>query len=395
MPSDPGARSRSRSLVLAVVEDHGPLTRSEIVRRTGLARATVARAIADLRGSGRLLEDDAAGEIEGRGRRPGLLHASPDTRVAVGIDLGHRHLTAALGTLRGDVIAEERREVPEDDHPGSLSGSLPDLLRSLLDRAGRAADDVVGTVLGVPAPIMDGRVVDDQILPLWRGIDVPALLGTAVGGPVAVENDANLGVWGEVRGVRPSLRDVIYVKVSSGIGAGIVSGGVLLRGDRGRAGEIGHLSLRTDGRVCRCGNRGCLETVSSVPSMVRDLAQAHAEVGTAEDLRRLLHAGDPPARRVVRDAGEAVGQALAGPVSLLSPRAVVVGGGVVDVGDDFLDGLEIGLSRFVRQEFRSGLDLRHASFGDRNEIIGALWAAIGLRTSTLIGQRGDADAVIA
>jgi predicted NBD/HSP70 family sugar kinase len=192
---------------------------------------------------------------------------------------------------------------------------------------------------------------------------------------VEIDNDANLGALGEVLfGAARGLRNVVYVKVSSGIGAGLVLAGRLYRGSAGKAGELGHVQARPHGAVCRCGNRGCLETVASTPALVDLLRRSHGPGFAFGDLLGLLAAGDPGATRVVEDAGHAIGRVLGDLCDLLDPEAIVVGGELAASGEPFLEAMraEIGDRLLPR-----AVDVRPGLLGERAEVLGALALVIG------------------
>ena len=190
---------------------------------------------------------------------------------------------------------------------------------------------------------------------------------------------------------------MIYVKVSSGIGAGIVIDGRLHRGVTGLAGELGHVRVRSEGAVCRCGNRGCLETVASTDALLDLLRPAHGSELNVRGLVELIADGDAGAQRVVNDAGREIGRVLAGLCNILSPAAVIVGGDLAVVGDPLLTGIREALDRYALPSVRAALELKAGVLGDRAEVLGALALVIGdtdrLRSAGLAALHGDRAAV--
>jgi predicted NBD/HSP70 family sugar kinase len=190
---------------------------------------------------------------------------------------------------------------------------------------------------------------------------------------VKVENDANLGalaehVWGAGRGVD----DMAYIKASSGIGAGLVIGGRLHRGIGGTAGEIGHTHFREEGDVCRCGNRGCLETAARADVITSSVSAGRGQELTLAQVIELAHAGDPPAQRVIADAGRAIGIGVANLCNLLNPKRVIVGGELSAAGDVLVTPLVDSLDRFAIPTAAADVDVVVGELGKRAEVLGAL-----------------------
>ena len=212
-----------------------------------------------------------------------------------------------------------------------------------------------------------------MILPGWAGLRPAAELERRVGIHVDVDNDANLGALAEIAfGAARGARDVIYIKVASGIGAGIVIGGNLQRGSTGVAGELGHVLADPDGRVCRCGNRGCLETVAAAPALTDLLRTSRGGDVTTRTMVALAQEGDLGARRVLDDAGRAIGRALAVLVNCLNPERIVVGGELGTAGDWLLEGIRESLGRYALPRAVEAVSVVAGVLGDRAEVLGAL-----------------------
>src|SRR5690349_12191749 len=205
--------------------------------------------------------------------------------------------------------------------------------------------------MGLPGPIdrRTGTVGSSVIVQGWAGLNAAEELTRRIDFHVSVDNDANLGALAEVTlGAGRGLQDVIYVKVSSGIGAGLVLGGRLHHGATGIAGEIGHVQVRQDGAVCRCGNRGCLETVASAGALLESLHPTHGSDLTVRAMLELARSGNPGAQRVIKDAGWAIGRAIADLSNSLNPEAIVVGGDLSAAGAPLLDGIRESVDRYAQ-----------------------------------------------
>ena len=228
--------------------------------------------------------------------------------------------------------------------------------------------------MGLAAPInrATGEIAAEGILPGWHGIRPAAEMQARLGVPVELENDANVGALGEkVFGAARGVDDLIYVRVSAGIGAGLILGGRPYRGFRGVAGEIGHVLADPAGPICRCGNRGCLETVASPVAVAALLERS---TGTRVSLARVLElvaAGDRGARRAVADAGEAIGRALSMLVNVLNPEVVVVGGDLAPAGPVLLDAMRAAIERHGVAPAAGAVRVTAGTLGDRAEVLGA------------------------
>jgi predicted NBD/HSP70 family sugar kinase len=373
-------RELNRLRVVDALRRRGSASRSDLARLTGLSRTTVATLVTDLQSSGLVVERPAGdGEPAGRGRPPTLLQLDPSAGVVVGVDFGHRHVRVAVADLSSTVLAE--RAVPLDvDHAAATAlAAAVELVGAVLAEAGVDWARVIGAGMGMPGPIApDGTVGSTVILPSWAGLNPGRELSERLDLHVAVDNDANLGALAECAfGAARGHSDVIYVKISSGIGAGIVLGGRLHRGATGLAGELGHVLVRTDGAVCRCGNRGCLETVASADALLALLRPARGRDLTVRQLLELVADGDLGARRVVNDAGRSVGRVLAGLCNVLGPSGIIVGGDLSNAGEPLLSGIREAVDRHALPSVAAAVEIKPGVLGERAEVLGALALVIG------------------
>ena len=320
--------------------DGTPRTRAEIVKLTGLARSTVGARVDALLAAGLL---SASGEAASTGGRPpARLAFNPDAGVVLGADLGATHALVALTDLRGRVVAEKAFAIDISTGPGPVLDRVVRTGRRLLKGAGRGRDDLAGVGVGLPGPVehSTGRPVLPPIMPGWDHYDVAGHVSGALGGPVLVDNDVNLMALGEHATVYPHVEHMIFVKVATGIGAGIISGGRLHRGAQGAAGDLGHVAALHGGDTpCTCGNVGCLEAVASGPAVVRALRERGVEAGDSGGLVRLAKQGDLVAAQAIREAGREIGYVLATCVSLLNPSVIAVGGLLAQSAEGLLAGI--------------------------------------------------------
>jgi len=387
-------RELNRLRVIDALRQRGTASRSEIARHTGLSRTTVTTLVNDLQARGLVVEQPLV-EIQGRGRPPTLLRLDPSVGAVVGIHFDHRHLRVAVADLSSTVLAEQWQDLDVDRAAEEALDAAAELVAVVLAEAGIERSRVVGAGVALAGPVSrDGTVGSTVILPGWEGLNAVDELTRRLELQVAVDNDANLGALAEVSfGAGRGMSDVIYLMVSSGVGAGIVIDGRLHRGVTGLAGEIGHVRVKPDGAVCRCGNRGCLETVASADAVLALLRPTHGQDLSVRGLVELLDGGDAAALRLVNDAGREIGRVVAGLCNILSPAGVIVGGDLGVVADPLLTGIREGLDRYTLPPVRAAIELRAGVLGERAEVLGALALVIGdtdrLRSAGLAALHGD------
>ena len=363
-----------RDRVVHELRRAGALSRAELARRLGTSRSTMSVLVSELLTSGRAVE--LAGFGTPRPGRPGIrVQLAADAGAAAGVDFGHRHVHAVVCDLAHQVLAEGRADLPLGHDADLGVATAGDLLDQLIDRAGVGRDQLIAVGVGLPGPIdlSTGMATPSSVSPGWVGVPATDLLAARLGRPVHLDNDANLGaraelVWGAGQGVA----DLVYVKLGTGVGAGIVADGRVLRGATGSAGEIGHVTVDETGALCRCGNRGCLEGVVGTEHLLRLLRPLHGRDLTVDRVCQLAAAGDRASRRVLGDAGRALGVTVANLVNVLNPRLVVVGGRLADAGDVLLDPLREAVSRCAVPTAAEHVRIVPAQLGARAEALGGV-----------------------
>jgi predicted NBD/HSP70 family sugar kinase len=397
MTDSPGSlrslRQRNRLRIVDVLRQTGSASRVDLVRATGLSRTTVSKLVAELQTAGLVVERERepTGPEPGTGAgRPAVaLTLNPAAGAAIGIDFGHNLVRVAVADLSGTVVAEAKRDFDVDGDADAAIDLAVAMVDELLAQAHMDLERTVGVGVAVSAPIV--RETDAgaaRILPGWAAFAPVDELERRLGRPVLMDNDANLGALAEVRnGAGRGARNVLYVMLSGGIGAGLVLDGRLVRGHRGLTGEIGHVVVDPDGQICRCGNRGCLETVASAPALLATLATLHGPDVTLEAVTAKARAGDEGSRRLFSDAGRTVGRAVGTICNLVNPELVIVGGDMVLAGDVLVDAVRDGVALATIPAIREDARVVAASLGDRAEVLGA----IGL---VLAETQADAIAVM-
>lgn len=348
----------------------GPSTQAELARQTGLSTATVSNIVKIMQDSGLASTEP----ITSSGRRALNVRLNSNGAVAVGIDFGRRHLRVVLASLSYHVIAEESVLLPLGHQSEEGIRAAVSLLEKLLGDSGVERSAVVGAGVGIPGPIdrRTGTVAQGAILPEWVGINILRHLEDTLKMPVFVDNDANLGAWSEVTwGPHSGVSNLMFLKIGSGIGAGLILSGAPYYGHVGITGEIGHATIHEQGLVCRCGNRGCLETIASTTTMIELLSRGEDRPLSPADIVRKALARDSATLRVLDDAGLAVGRALGNVANLINPEVIVVGGPLAGLGNLLLDPIRRGLIRHAVPVIGETTTLTMSSLGDRAEALGA------------------------
>ncbi|MFJ3956664.1 ROK family protein [Arthrobacter sp. NPDC090010] len=364
-PSGPGQ-------LLQLLRDGEARTRAEIMELTGLARTTVVSRLDALLSTGLIA---AAGEAASSGGRPPSRFAfQASARVVLTADIGGSHATVGVADLAGTILARhtEPRDIAEG--PESTLAWLLATGRRLLAGLGRDERELAGVGLGLPGPVEHetGRPINPPIMPGWDGYDVPARLGQEWPVPVLVDNDVNIMALGEHLTHWPQHRDFLFVKLATGVGSGIIAGGVLQRGADGTSGDIGHVRV-PDGEPlpCRCGNTGCLEALASGPALTAKLRAQGLDVSSGSDVVRRAGLGDIAAIHALRQAGREVGEVLATCVNLLNPSVIVVGGSLSEAGDPLLAGAREAVYRRSQPLATRRLRIERSRAGDDAGILGA------------------------
>jgi predicted NBD/HSP70 family sugar kinase len=372
-------RDRNRERVVEVLRERGRTSQADIARVTGLSRTTVHTLVAELKDSG-LVHEVESRVPDVRGGRPPVLLVLRDSSLAVvGIDFGHSHVKVAIADLAHNLLAERRCDLDVDHHGKEALDTASRMVGEVLAEAGVERKSVIGAGMGIPGPVDRTRSTtgSSTILPGWIGLRIASEMQNRLGIPVEIENDANLGALAEMTwGAGRECSNFAYIKAATGIGAGLVIDGRLLRGASGTAGEIGHTTLDESGALCYCGNRGCLETVASGPAIIQLVGLVDGEVPTLARIVELAVAGDLRCHRAISDAGREIGVAIAGLCNLMNPERVIVGGLLSRTGEVLLQPMRESIRRHTVQAAAETLDVRPAMFDERAELLGSLALAL-------------------
>jgi len=383
-PPAPALEARGRPLphlALETIWYNRRISRADLSRLLEVSRSTASELVSDLLDT-KLVAEVGDGPSRG-GRRPILLEFQDEAHFILGVDMGATHVAVALTDLRGRVLAWREEAHPVRSDPEGTRELMVRLCEACLAEVAGASKALLGLGVAVPAPVdhRDPKRLSPTVLPAWEGKSGFESLETHFGVPVFVDNDANLGAvaerwWGAGRGIE----DFTYIKVATGIGAGLMVGGEVYRGATNAAGEIGHVSIDPNGLPCVCGNRGCLATFVGGEALVRRAREGLADSPgsmlagceiTTGHIERAALAHDPLAMQVVREAAHHLGVAIAGLLNLLNPGAVILGGSLARLGDDLLLPLRETVVRRTLVSSVAASEIRVSELGPQGIAIGA------------------------
>jgi glucokinase-like ROK family protein len=407
--------------VLGLIRTGHATTRPQLAQRSGLGRTAVAQRVSELIEAGVVI-DDSLGPSTG-GRAPRQLRFNESAGRILAAEFGATTVTVCTADLAGHIIAE--RQAPNDIASGPDDGL--GLVETLFDEMladERDAPQVWGVGISLPGPVefARGRPISPPIMPGWDDYGVRERLTGRYGVPAWVDNDVNVMALGELRaGHARGARDFVCVKIGTGIGAGLVSGGLLHRGAQGCAGDVGHVAVVDDGNVvCRCGNTGCLEALAGGAALARD-GQLLAATGRSAYLSEIVHSGravsasdvsaaarhgDPGAVELLNRSGRLVGNMLATVVNFYNPSLILIGGSVTSAGDLLLAAMREAVYRRSLPLATRDLRIAYTALGERAGLVGATCMVIDelfsreslpvwLRSGSPVGHLHQSDSATA
>jgi glucokinase-like ROK family protein len=379
--------------VIRSIRRGGIISRTDIARLTGWSRAKVTNEVNRMISAGYLAE---VGEgLSHGGRRPRLLKLNPGLGFMLGVDIGATSLDLALADAAGRIIKRCAAAANMLDGPERTLQQVAEGGLELLRETGSRPEQVISIGVGVPGPVefSKGVLIAPPLMPGWENFPIRGYLQeTFPASVVKVDNDVNLMALGELNaGAGAGIDNFIFVKIGTGIGAGIVSGGQIHRGSSGSAGDIGHICAERNGPVCRCGNTGCLEAVAGGPAIAARAAAA-ARSGASPNLARRLEAnggvlsaeevgaaareGDRTAIEIIQASGQIIGDVLAGLVNFFNPSLILIGGGVANIGNQLLASIrQAVLYRSTALATRE-LTINYSPLGSEAGVTGAISLAL-------------------
>ncbi|MET0703873.1 MAG: ROK family transcriptional regulator [Mycobacterium sp.] len=374
MPVIRGSANRAPTTageVFTLIRDGVATTRSELRRLTGLSRTAVAARVSALAERGLVVEREEG--LSTGGRPPTLLLFNADAGVVLSAAIGRSRTRLAVCNLAGEIKAISDLDQEVGIGPDDLMPDLVKRLEALLDELGIGLDSIHGVGLSLPGTVdqQRGASLDSPIMSGWDGVPLEPYFRDLTNAPILVDNDVNVIALAERHGERRGVDDLLLLKLSTGLGAGIISGGVLQRGAVGAAGEFGHNKTPAAAGVpCRCGDSGCLEAIAGGWALVRALQQQGHAVGHIRDVVELANHGEPEARRLIRESGRHIGEVISGAVNLLNPAVVVIDGDMARAYDILVAGLRETLYGNATALATRVLQVVPTTYGDRSGVIG-------------------------
>lgn len=357
--------------ILALIREKRDITRTEIGQLTGLSRTAIAARVEPLTSRGLVAEHELAPSTGGR--PAAFLSFNAGAGVVLSGAIGRSRTRLAVCDLAGRILASAEVDQEPGLGPHDLMPEVVKRFDMLLEQSGLRDRAVYGVGLSMPGTVdrNRGASLDSPIMSGWDAVPLAPYFRDLTGAPVLVDNDANAIAVAERCGQPDDVEDLLVIKASTGLGAGVISGGVLQRGAAQAAGEFGHnRTPAAAGLVCRCGETGCLEAVAGGWALVRALQEQGRHVGHTRDVVDLANAGDAEARRMIRDSGRHVGEVLAAAVNLLNPAALVVAGDLAGAYDIYVAGLRETLYGNATALATRTLQVVPSTHGDRSGVIG-------------------------
>ena len=378
--------------VMRALRRQGRISRSEISSITGWSKAKASQEIRSLVDKGYLVE---VGEgVSQGGRKPRLLRINNQLGYIAGIDVGATSLEVALADVTGSIL--QRCSEPTDVKlpPESVFGRCSQLLLDLIRTQGGTPEQLLGIGVGVPGPVdfARGVLVAPPLMPEWENYPIRDFFKkTFASAFVVVDNDVNIMALGEQRvGDGTGVDHFIFVKIGTGIGAGIISNGKIHRGSDGSAGDIGHICVDKDGPLCACGNRGCLEAISAGPAIASRALEA-ARNGSSpllrqawetngglrpEDVNAACREGDQAALDIIRESGQMIGDVLASLVNFFNPSHIFIGGGIANFGNHLLVAIRRAVLHRSLPLATTHLSIKFSRVGSNVGVMGAISLAL-------------------
>lgn len=357
--------------IFQILRDGTARTKAELAALTGLARSTVSSRVDALLSAGLLRP---AGEaVSTGGRPPARVAFNPRAGSIIAVDLGATHASVAIADLGATILASHTRELDIALGPEKVLGEVLQDAKRLLTEAG-ASERLVGVGIGVPGPVAHstGTPTNPPIMPGWDQFDVPAFVQKGFDVPVLVDNDVNILALGEQALSWPGVDDLIFIKVATGIGAGIISGGVLQRGAQGSAGDIGHVQVPYSHDSPRDpADQRDLEAIASGTAIAAELRELGLSATGSADVVDLVRSGNQTAIDATRQAGREVGEVLATVVNMLNPSIIVIGGSIARAGEHLLAGIREVVYRRSIPLATKHLGIVQSEAGERAGVLGA------------------------
>ena len=374
--------------IFRIIRDLGPIARTEIVNKTGLSKSTVSIHTKKLLDMGLIIESEDENNSVGRNRK--MLNFAKENGFIIGIDLGATSLSTALCNLDAEIIDIKNIDVLVNSGPEIIMNHIYKFIEELLKENNLSKKSIFGIGMGVPGPVefSKGIPVSPPIMPGWHLYPLKEVLQEKYNCPAFIDNDVNVMAVGEEHaGIANNVSNFIFVKIGTGIGAGIVCNGKLYRGDKGCSGDIGHIEIDGEEELCSCGNKGCLEIAAAGPAIAKKAKSAARKREsellysllekkgdlTARDVGEALKRGDSCAKKIFKESGHKIGRVLSRLVNFYNPALIVIGGGVANAGEDLISPIKEEILRHSTSLAVQDLEIKES---ENNELVGVIGAAV-------------------
>ncbi len=372
--SQTSLREANRARIVDSLQHHGHLTQVELAGSTGLSPATISNIVKELSASG-LLRTSVTSRS---GKRAIEVTLARRQGLVAGLHFSNRHLRIAIADVERTVVAENHLPLALDHRHDRELDRAAVLLSNMLETLSASFTDILAVGVGLPGPIdaRTGMISTLGLLRGWEGVRISDALSDRIGCPVFVDNEADLGALAETRsGAARGSHGAAYIRVGHTISAGLVIGGAVFHGVTGKAGQIGHVTIDENGPICKCGSRGCLDTLAGGAALL-DLFRDDPGMQRIRDLLVRAESGEPSARRAIADAGRHIGIAAASLCNLFDPERLIIGGELAQAGETLLAPLRHALERSALAGMGGFPEVVQGELGERAELLGCLALAI-------------------
>lgn len=380
--------------IFRIIKNIGPLSRTDIVKKTGLSKSTVSVHTKKLLEMGLITEAEIENKSVGSvGRNRQLLKFAKNNGFIIAVDLGATSLNVGLCNLDAEIIDLRSKKILVNNGPKIIMEEIDLFIEDLLKSNQLAAKKIFGIGMGVPGPVefSKGLPVSPPIMPGWHLYPLKKVLQEKYSCPAFIDNDVNVMAAGEKHaGLAQAVPNFIFIKIGTGIGAGIICEDELYRGSKGCAGDIGHIAVEGEEELCPCGNRGCLEVVAAGPAIARKAEQAAKnnksdlllsileEKGelTAKDVGQAVKKNDRAAVEIVKNSGQKIGQVVSRLVNFYNPSLIIIGGGVAKIGNYLISAIKEEVLRRSTSLAVQDLEIELSQKNDQVAVIGAAAMAV-------------------
>jgi glucokinase-like ROK family protein len=379
--------------LILLIRKHGNLTKADLVEHTDYSRTKITQCIDSLVAKN-IIKSNGSSDYTG-GRRSRTYTFNGELGLVAGVDIGATSIDVVLSDFSRNVISRKSISAIVREGPQSILNKVCDILFQIFRENNLNPEKLTGIGIGVPGPVdfSLGTVLSPPIMPGWDRFPIISTMQKSF--PLAnivVDNDVNMMALGEVtHGAAKDVNNIIFLKIGTGIGAGIISFGKIYRGSNGCAGDVGHICADKNGPICSCGNAGCLEAVAAGPAIAERGRNAAISGNSqilnkyldnnggflrAEDVGDAAREGDPTAIEIIRSSGELIGDVLASLVNFYNPDMIIIGGGVSNIGNLLLSSIRQGvLNRSLPLATRD-LQIVFSAIGPEAGVTGAVSLAI-------------------